>query len=104
MTPSSGKHHSPSFLPATSSSLSRTLEGLFELTQCPSRVPHLASCVASGTTEIQRHCQMCRARRQGPRRQSRTNDANLDCLFVENALVFVVPNIGEAQAPLGLLY
>ena len=35
--PSSGKHHSLPFLPATPSSLSRTLEGLFELTRHPSR-------------------------------------------------------------------
>ena len=32
-----GKHYSLQFLPATTSSLSRTLEGLFELTQRPSR-------------------------------------------------------------------
>ena len=35
--PSSGKHNSLPFLPATPSSPSRTLEGLFELTRCPSR-------------------------------------------------------------------
>ena len=35
--PSSGKHYSLSFLPATPSSLSRTREGLFELTRRPSR-------------------------------------------------------------------
>ena len=34
---------------------------------------------------------MCRARRGGPRTPSRTTDANLDCTFVENALVFVAP-------------
>ena len=32
-----GKHYSLQFLPATTSSLSRTLEGLFELTRRPSR-------------------------------------------------------------------
>ena len=37
MTPSSGKHYSLPFLPATPSSPSRTLEGLFELTRRPSR-------------------------------------------------------------------
>ena len=37
MTRSLGKHFSLSFLPATPSSLSRTLEGLFELTRRPSR-------------------------------------------------------------------
>ena len=35
--PSSGKHYSLPFLLATPSSLSRTLEGLFELTRRPSR-------------------------------------------------------------------
>ena len=37
MTPHRGKHYSLSFLPATPSSPSRTLEGLFELTRLPSR-------------------------------------------------------------------
>ena len=68
----------------------------------PFKGPRLASCVASGTTEIQGHRQVCRARRGGPRTPSRTTDANLDCAFVENALLFVVPNIGGARAPLGL--
>ena len=79
---SSGKHYSLPFLPATPSSPSRILEGLFELT----RRPLLASCVASGTTEILGHHQVCRARRGGPRTPSTTTDANLDCAFVENAL------------------
>merc|ERR1712077_13918 len=35
--PSSGKHYSLPFLPATPSSPSRTLKGLFELTRRPSR-------------------------------------------------------------------
>ena len=39
--------------------------------------------------------------RGGPKTPSRTTDANLDCAFVENALVFVVLNIGGAQAPPG---
>ena len=47
--PSSGEHFSLPFLPATPSSPSRTLEGLFELTTF--KGPRLASCVASGTTE-----------------------------------------------------
>ena len=42
---------------------------------------------------------MCRARRGGPRTLSRTTDANLDCAFVENALVFVIPKIGCAWTP-----
>ena len=39
-----------------------------------------------------------------PRTRSRTTDANLDCAFVENALVFVVPKIGRTRAPFGPLY
>ena len=46
---------------------------------------------------------MWRARHKGPRTPSRTTDANVDCAFVENALVFVVPKIGWAQAPLILI-
>ena len=37
MIPSQGNTCSPPFLPATPSSPPRTLEGLFELTRCPSR-------------------------------------------------------------------
>ena len=39
-------------------------------------------------------------RRGGPRTPSRTTDANLDCAFVENSLVFVFPKIGRARLPL----
>ena len=39
--PSFGNHFSGLFVPATPSSLSRTLEGLLELTQCPSRASDL---------------------------------------------------------------
>ena len=42
---------------------------------------------------------MCRARRGGPRTPSGPTDANLDCAFVENTLVFVVPKIGRALGP-----
>ena len=43
---------------------------------------------------------MWRGRHGGPRTLLRTTDANLDCAFVENALVFVAPKMGRAQAPL----
>merc|ERR1711923_240053 len=52
----------------------------------PSNFLVSVSCVASGTTEIQGHRQVWRARRGGPRTPSTTPDANLDCAFVENAL------------------
>ena len=44
----------------------------------PSRVFNLALCVASTTTEIQGHSQVCRKKPWGPRILSRTTDANLD--------------------------
>ena len=37
---------------------------------------------------------MCCAKRRGPRTPSRTPIVNLDCAFVENALLFVVPKLG----------
>ena len=40
---------------------------------------------------------MCCARRGGPRTPSRTIDANHDSAFVDNAIVFVVPNIGGSH-------
>ena len=43
---------------------------------------------------------MCWARRAGLRTPSKTIEANLDCAFVENAFVFVVPKIGGARASL----
>ena len=53
--------------------------------------PRLASCFASGTTEIQGHRQVWGARHEGPRTPSTTTDANLDCAFVENALFYTDP-------------
>ena len=44
--------------------------------------PRLASCVASRTTEIQGHCQVCRTRPRGPRTLSKTAYAYLDFAFV----------------------
>ena len=52
MTPSSRKRFSLLFIPSTLSSPSWTLEGLFELTRCPSRALRLASCVVP---ELQRN-------------------------------------------------
>ena len=43
----SGKRYFLPFLPATLSSPSQTLEGLFELAQRPSICPRLTSCIAS---------------------------------------------------------
>ena len=71
---------------------SRTLEGLFELTRYPSRALNLPRVLlsiytfASRITDKKGQSQVCRARPGGPRTQSRTAYANLDCAFVENAL------------------
>ena len=61
-----------------------TLEGLLEQTQCPSRAFDL------------------HARRGGPRTPSRATDANLDCAFVENALVAVFSST-RTYGPSGLV-
>ena len=65
--PLSGKYFYLPFLPATPSSLSRTFEGLLELTQRPSRDFNLAMCVVSGTTDNQGHREVCFAGGRGPR-------------------------------------
>ena len=61
----------------------------------------LASFVASGTTELQGHGQVCHARRRGPKTLLRITDTNFDCAFVENAHVFIDPKIAWAWASLG---
>ena len=42
---------------------------------------------------------MCRTRRGGPRTPPTTTDANLDCAYVENALVFDVPIVARPEMP-----
>ena len=43
---------------------------------------------------------MCRISRGCLRTlSSRTAEGNLDCVFVENALLFFVPKVGRAQPP-----
>ena len=88
-----------SFVPATPSFPSRTLEELSEL-KSTFQVPGIAGCVASETTEIQGQHQGFHIRRRGSRTVSRTCYANLDSLFDENALVFVVPKTGGALVTL----
>ena len=82
-----------SYLPAAPLSPSRTLKGLFLTDTVPFieslfMGPRLPLCVASGTTEIQGHHQVCPAGRGGYRTPSKKADANLDCAFVENELFF----------------
>merc|ERR1712115_705723 len=40
------------------------------------------------------------SRRSGPRTPSTTTDANLDCAFVKNSLLFALPKIESARPPL----
>ena len=54
---------------------SNSLVSGFELTAL-FKGPRLASCFASGTTEIQGHHQVCRAGRRGPKKPSKTSDTN----------------------------
>ena len=60
MTPQRGWHCSLLLIPAAPSSRSQTLEGLFELTQHPSRALNLASCLSSATSETHRQSQVWR--------------------------------------------
>ena len=80
----------------TPSSLSRTLEGLFELTRRPSRALDSPRAMLP---ELQRYKdrQVWRSRRGGPRTSSTTTDANLDCAFVENALFYTQSSIVKSQ-------
>ena len=63
----------------------RPLKGFFEMTPCPLRALDLPSTYLA---ELQRNCQVRRPKRKGPRTPLKTNDANLDCAFVENALAY----------------
>ena len=80
------------FLLRTSQQLPRLrLGSLMGLLSCHGALQghiRLALCIASGTAEKHGHRQVCRARRRGPRTPSRTTDANLDCVFVENKLIY----------------
>ena len=90
--PSTGKHCFSSVPPSNSLvSVSKPIKGVFWADTAPFKGPRLALCVASGTTEIQGHRQECSARREGPRTPSTTTDANLDCAFVENTLLYIDP-------------
>ena len=44
--------------------------------------------------ELKRYKDIVRCVALGVEVLSRTSDANLDCAFVENALVFIVPKLG----------
>ena len=84
MTPLQVRYCSLSFLPATPSSWSRTLEGLFELKVHPSR--------ASPHAFIQRYKDTVRyvelAKRGGHRAPLETTDTNLDCVVIKKPHTF----------------
>ena len=57
-------------------------------------------CDTSGTTEKQGHSKVYPIKRRGPSEDmSRTTEANLDFVFVENTLVVIDPKMGDL-APL----
>ena len=80
-----------SFLPATPSSPSWTLEGLFEPTL------RLSSALESPHAllpDLQRYKDTCRCATLGmdvPRHCQKKDKANLDCVFVENTLFYTDP-------------
>ena len=63
----SGKYWSLTFLPTNLLSWYRTFDGLFELTQFPSRAFNLALWVPFGTADRHRHRQVCCAGHWDPR-------------------------------------
>ena len=65
----------------------------------PLKSPQLASCFASKTTEAQRHSQVCHPRSGVPRTPSRTTDAILVWVFVENKHVLLDPKLGGEFSP-----
>ena len=99
MTPCCEKRNSLPFLPATPLSPFQTCGGFFELSQCPSRNLNLPFALLPELQKTKAGHQVCCAMREGPRTLSKTSDADLDCAFEENALVFVDPNSRGTQSP-----
>ena len=99
--PSLRKDSFLSLHPATSLSLSQTIKGLFELTWRPSRALDSPCALLP---KLQRYKDTVRCitlcRREGPRTLPRTTDANLNCVFVGNKLVFVIWKMGRPGPPL----
>ena len=101
MTPLVREILSSSVPPATHSSPSQALEGLFELTRRPSRALDSPRLLLPNSSDTRTPPEVCKAKCPGPRTPSRTTDTNLDCAPVENALVWVAPKIGGSWASLG---
>ena len=62
--------------------------------------PQLAFCIASETPKTQGHCKSGAPGAEVPGQSQEPTGAKLDCPFVENALVFILPNIWGARVPL----
>ena len=84
----------------TPSSPSRTLEGLFQLTQPPLKALDSPRALL---LELQRYKDTlrCATLARVPRTSSKTIGANFNYAFVENPLVFAVLNIRGGAGPLG---
>ena len=77
-----GKCFSAPFLNSGPLCESRTIEGLFEKTQCLSIALNPTSSVALRSKEMEEHCQVYFAWREGPMTPPRSTDANFNCAFV----------------------
>ena len=89
--PSSGKHYSVPFLPATPWSPARTFEGLFELARRPSRALDLPRALLSELQRCKDTVRYIARDVPGQRTPSKTADSNLDRAFVENAHFYTCP-------------
>ena len=84
--------------PTTPSSPSLTVEGLFEKTRRPSMALDLPCALLP---ELQRSKDTGRCLGTEVLGQRQDQLTQTDCVFVENKLLFDVPKIGRARAPLG---
>ena len=97
MIPHRGEHYPLPILPATPSSPSRTLEGFFELTRCPSRALDSPRLLLLDLQRIKVRCAALGA--EVPENHPEQLMQTMILSFFENALLFVVPKIG-GPAPL----
>ena len=101
MTPPWGKHFSLPFLPATPSSPSQNLEGLFELTQRPSTLDSPRSLLP----ELQRNKDTIRWATLGeevPRQRQEQLLQTLILRLLKTHLFLLFPKLGRPEPPLTL--
>ena len=91
MTPRRGNAILFNFLPATPSSPSQTLEGLFELAQRPSRALDSPRVLLLELQRVKDTIKCAAVGAEVPGDTKKTAVANLDFAFVENALSYTDP-------------